>query len=54
MLVQMQWRIQDLPWGGYHGERAEREPKRGSGSRGLVVGEAESFFNFYAKKVAKY
>ena len=26
-----QWRIQDLPKRGDHGERAEREPKRGSG-----------------------
>jgi len=28
-----QWRIQDLPKGAAdHGERAEREPKRGSGA----------------------
>jgi len=29
--VPEQWRIQDLPRGGDHGESAEREPKRGPG-----------------------
>jgi len=32
--MQVQWRIQDLPRGegADHGERAEREPKRGAGA----------------------
>ena len=49
-----QWRIQDLPKGeGGHGERAEREPKRGSGD-GAPCGIRGSphwklFVHFYTK-----
>jgi len=54
-----QWRIQDLP-GGDHGERAEREPKRGSGGSALVGGQGgraplklKAFCTLLYKKVAK-
>ena len=65
-LVSDQWRIQDLPkWGADHGERAEREPKRGSGGeapsgvqgqtpwwgvRGRSPPEAESFLYIFMQK----
>ena len=65
----MQWRIQDLPKGGTggadHGERAEREPKRGSGGGApsgvpLVGGQGAKppwswmlFVHFYTKKWPK-
>jgi len=65
-----QWRIQDLPKGGGadHGERAEREPKRGSGSgapngvqeqspwwgvRGRSRLKLKAFCTFLYKKLAK-
>jgi len=60
-----QWRIQDLPKGrGDHGERVEREPKRGSGADppagsrapgggGGQGAKLKAFCTFLCKKVAK-